>query len=281
MADSVFVASGILINFKPVDLWTAVYIVHLLVCLLYEDNRNELMRAASFYFVAIALVARYVLVLCLGRGVLYLDASWAVWLGLRTDPTLSDYFLYDFAIVLISFFYRRQICTSSRFSCTGLKSAGRSSLLKEYVEFAVALLRSSVVADNVDSTLISDRAESSRFSLDGIYRQFSLNYDRISACAGLLVLVIASIHSVPSLPSLVIICLFTFITVQFDVADGTQTKRRKLLEHLCEIASLLCILQGACGYVSTLSWCCRCSRLWSCSLQFWTFRTALGVSLHF
>ncbi len=232
-------SSGVLINFKPVDLWTSVYIVHLLVCLLCEDNQNELMRLASFYFIAIALVSRYALVLCLGRGSLYLDPSWAVWLGLKTDPTLypdmgfSEYFLYDFAIVLISFFYQRQICTSIRFSCTGFKSKARSSLLKDYAEFAVALLRSSMVADAADSALTSKRAESSRFSLDGIYRQFSLNYDRISACAGLLVLVIASIHSVPSLPSLVVICLFTFIIVQFDVADGTQTKRRKLPQTAC------------------------------------------------
>jgi len=78
---NLFTYTGILINFKPVDIWTSVYIVHLLVCLLSEDVQNDetspqrrssrynhIMRLVSFGIIAIVLVARYVLALSLQRG---------------------------------------------------------------------------------------------------------------------------------------------------------------------------------------------------------------------
>jgi high-affinity nickel permease len=73
------------------------------------------------------------------------------------------------------------------------------------------------------------RTGTRRFSLYEIYWQFSLNYDRISAVVGLIVLVAAaSTRSVPSLPSLIVICLFTAVIPPFDFTDHqTSRKRRK------------------------------------------------------
>ena len=236
-----FPATGILINFKPVDVWTAVYIVHLLICLISEDNqsyqasllrRNERIRFASFCVISVVLIARYALMLCLGRGIFYLESSWAVWLGFKTNLTLypnmegAEYFLYDFVIVLVSFFYQRHLHTSSRFSCVSLKSKARASLLKEYAEFSAFVLHN--VKGGVNRPTY-ERTGTRRFSLYEIYRQFSLNYDRISAVVGLIVLAAAaSTRSVPSLPSLIVICLFTAVIPQFDFTDHqTSRKRRK------------------------------------------------------
>jgi hypothetical protein len=234
-----FPATGILINFKPVDIWTAIYIVHLLICLISEDNqnyeasllrRNERIRFASFFVISLVLIARYALMLCLGRGIFYLDSSWAVWLGFKTNPTLypnmggAEYFLYDFVIVLVSFFYQRHLPTSSRFSCVSLKSKARASLLKEYAEFSAFILHN--VEGGVNRRT-SERSGTRRFSSYEIYRQFSLNYDRISAVVGLLVLATASIRSVPSLPSLIVICLFTAIIPQFDFTDHQSSRKRR------------------------------------------------------
>ncbi len=228
-----------LINFKPVDIWTAIYIVHLLICLISEDNqnyeasllkRNGRIRFASFFVISFVLIARYALMLCLGHGMFYFDSSWAVWLGFKTNPTLypnmggAEYFLYDFVIVLVSFFYQRHLPTSSLFSCVSLKSNARVSLLKEYADFSAFILH------NVEGSVIiraTERTDTRRFSLYEIYRQFSLNYDRISAVVGLLVLATASTRSVPSLPSLIVICLFTAIIPQFDFTDRQSSRKRR------------------------------------------------------
>ncbi len=215
--------------------------MHLLICLISEDNqsyqasllrRNERIRYASFYVISVVLIARYALMLCLSRGFFYFESSWAVWLGFKTNLTLypnmeaSEYFLYDFVIVLVSFFYQRHLPTSSRFSCVSLKSKARASLLKEYAEFSAFILHSLKGGVNRPTY---ERTGTRRFSLYEIYRQFSLNYDRISAVVGLIVLAAAaSTRSVPSLPSLIVICLFTAVIPQFDFTDHqTSRKRRK------------------------------------------------------
>ncbi len=280
---------------------TAVYIVHLLICLLSEDNQNyaasrlqsnERMRVASFCIVACALAARYVLVLCLARGVFSLDPSWAVWLGLNSDfksllypdRAMSEYFSYDFVVVLVSFFYQRHLVTSSQFSCLSPKSQARSSLLKEYADFAVALLRSSKDEGALPPTHISKHTGSKKFSLYGIYRQFSLNYDRISACAGLFVLVVASIQSVPSLPSLMVICLFTVIIAQFQISDEkTSTYRRKLrgacvCDHIHRFhTGRLWLCVNVIVVLSLFAFVVMQSTILDVGSSFWGFITVLGL----
>ena len=173
----------------------------------------------SFCLIAFVLVARYALVLCLARKLFQnmdQESRLIVWLGLQPEPNLypgmsySQYFLYDFVIVLVSFFYQRHIVTSSRFSCVAsdkdvpAKSA-RHSLLAEYAKFAVRILYDS------ESAGINTR----RFSFFRVYRQFCLNYDRISAFVGMFVLLYTTIDNFPSLPNLVITVVLTLTLIQF------------------------------------------------------------------
>jgi hypothetical protein len=213
-----------------------VYIVHLLVCLLSEDVQNDetspqrrnsrynhIMRLVSFGIIAVVLVSRYVLALSLQRGLFFLSPSWASWLGLTpsivnsSSMSFSEYFLYDFIIVLVSFFYQRQVFTSSRYSCVKSDNSNydaRPLTLGEYASFAVVLLQGAN-----DTTV-----DKSRFSFFDIYRQFCLNYDRISGFTALFVLVYATIENVPSLTNLALILSITLILTQFE----TRTHRNKM-----------------------------------------------------
>lgn len=181
------------------------------------------MRLVSFGIIALVLVTRYALALSLQRGLFYLSSSWAAWLGLNpspfTDPNMSfsEYFLYDFIIVLVSFFYQRQVFTSSRFSCVksdNSNNEARPSTLGEYASFAVVLL-----SNSKNATL-----DKSRFSFFGIYRQFCLNYDLISGFVALFVLVASIVKNVPSLTNLVVIFLIALLLSQFE----TGTHRNKM-----------------------------------------------------
>lgn len=181
------------------------------------------MRLVSFGIIAIVLVARYVLALSLQRGFFFLSPNWASWLGLTpsivsgSSMSFSEYFLYDFVIVLVSFFYQRQVFTSSQFSCVKSDNSNydaRPLTLGEYASFAVALLR------GANETTV----DKSRFSFFDIYRQFCLNYDRISGFAALFVLVYATIRNVPSLTNLALIFSITLILTQFE----TRTHRNKM-----------------------------------------------------
>jgi len=90
----------------------------------------------------------------------------------------------------------------------------RPLTLGEYASFAVALLR------GTNETTV----DKSRFSFFDIYRQFCLNYDRISGFAALFVLVYATIRNVPSLTNLALIFSITLILTQFE----TRTHRNKM-----------------------------------------------------
>jgi hypothetical protein len=233
-----FTAAGILISFKPVDVWTSMYIVHLLVCLISEDSQynqkahlrrttkqNEMMRLMSFSVLVLIMAARYALVLGLQREFFSLEPSWSIWLGLSFNPavfpgmTFSKYFAFDFAIILMNFFYLRQIVSSSMFACVKSHDPrdARHVLLVEYLVFATKMLRGLETAD----------VDKSRFSFFEIYRQIGLNFDRISAFVGLVVLVFSNFRGFPSLPNLVITFLITIILTQFEpIANNNEFKRK-------------------------------------------------------
>ena len=259
------------------DVWTAVYIIHLLICLISEDNQyyeklhlrrsvsyNQMMRRLSFSVLVAVMVARYALVLILQRGLFTLDATWAIWLGLRFDPSVypgmnfPKFFAFDFAIILVSFFYLRQILTSSLMSCVKSlePSEARPFLLVEYVAFAAALMSGSKHSE----------INRSRFSFFAIYRQFGLNYDRISAFVGLGVLTFYTVRGFPSLPNLIITFLITLILAQFEPISNSNKFKRELACAcvLLRVKSPACV-QGISGCGSTFlsSWRCLC--LLSCS----------------
>ena len=287
-----------MIAYKPVDVWTSLYIIQLLVCLFSEVSKHLNMRFASLCVIVFVLVARYALVLCLNRNFFNLDLHWAVWLGLQPEPALypsmsfSTYFLYDFIIVLVSFFYQRHVVTSSRFSCVASDNKdaqSRHSMLVEYAKFAVRILYSS------DSAGIDAR----RFSFFGIYRQFCLNYDRISAFAGLFVLLYTTVDSYPSLPNMVITLVLTLTLIQFETKAQKQQEhkdlkktaktqqqrkdliKRELLPSIALLPKSTLYVQGACGYgsMSSLYSLCSCSSL--CNHRLTIALRALGGSLRY
>jgi hypothetical protein len=225
-------AAGVLINLKPVDLWTSLYIAHLLVCLLCEVFLSRMprtsvkLRRGSFYAVAVVLVVRYVLALCLARGMFYLQQNWASWLGLEPNPAVypsmsfSRYFVYDFIAVLVAFFYQRHLVTSIQFSCVKSDSEGfemRYHKLADYAQFFRAV---SGAADPA-------RIDKGRFSLYGIYRQLGINFERISAFAGLFVLTYSSEQSFPSLPTLCIMLLISLILTQYETLKAENKRKRE------------------------------------------------------